>query len=121
VASNNPVTHALTAEMATRLNQPTDALRHYVIASQLDPTNAGYRFNVAVLRLESPEASQSTEARQTLESMREDPAWREAALRWLLAKSSQARGHPAARKFSQELIQAPQHKFQDLASTFAGG
>lgn len=113
VASNNPVTHALTAEMATRLNQPTDALRHYVIASQLDPTNAGYRFNVAVLRLESPEASQSTEARQTLESMREDPAWREAALRWLLANRLKHEDIPAARKFSQELIQAPQHTFQD--------
>jgi len=112
-ASNNAVTHALSAELALRMSKPGEAAKLFETAQQLDPANEGYRFNLAVLRLESPDPKIAAEARQTLETMRAGARWKETALRWLVAERLKRDDAAGARQWSEELIAAPQRTFED--------
>lgn len=112
-ATNLVPFHLVSAEMALKLNQLGEAERHLAIASALQPTNTLHQLNLAVLRLQSTDATIATEARAVLGRLRTDPAVGPDALRSLVADLSRRGELAAARASSTELLADARSTFED--------
>jgi predicted Zn-dependent protease len=110
--------HAVAAELALRLKKPQEAIAQFEQASRLEPTNELHQLNLAVLRLQSTNASAASTARASLERLRASTNVGSVALRWLVAESLDRNDLPAAERFSRQLLadahSAPEDRLQQL-------
>ncbi len=106
--------HAASGKLAELRQDAANAEAHWAKAVALDPQNQGYKFQLALVRLSSPEPGNRAEARRALEELRTDPKQRAAALRTLVIDRV-ARGEPAeeARVLAEELQALPEAIFSD--------
>jgi predicted Zn-dependent protease len=110
--------HAVAAELALRLKKPGEAIAQFEQASRLEPTNELHRLNLAVLQLQSTNASAASAARATLEGLRASTNVGVVALRWLVAESLDRNDLASAERFSRQLLvdahSAPDDRLQRL-------
>jgi len=101
------------------LKDVTAASARFEQASRLEPTNALYDLNLAVLQLESTNAALAAEARARLDRLAASPELGALALRWLVAASLAAHDLSGAERFSERLLAkaqaAPADRLQHLS------
>ena len=112
-ATNVAAYHAVSAELALRLKNPSEALRQFREASRLEPTNELHQLNLAVLQFHSTNTEQLAAARATLERLRTSTNVGAVALRWLVAESLGRNDLPAAEQFSRQLLADPRSQPDD--------
>jgi len=99
--------HAVLAELALRRKRPAEAIAQFEQASRLDPTNELHQLNLAVLRLQSTNATELAAARATLDRLRTSTNVGTVALRWLVAVSVDRDDLATAERFSRQLLADP--------------
>ncbi len=87
--------------------------RHFAAALEKEPQNETYQYNLAVVRIKSPEPERSDPARETLQRLAKNPAFRAGALRALLNDAVQHRDTDAANQYAQDLQMSPEVTFSD--------
>ncbi len=87
--------------------------RHFAAAVEKEPHNDLYQFNLAVLRIRSQNADESSRARGTLERLTQMADFRPGALRALLTDAIQRNDFVAAEKRAQDLQMSEQVRFSD--------
>jgi len=87
--------------------------RHFAAAVEKEPNNDLYQFNLAALRIKSPDEKKSAAARQTLERLAKVAPFRAGALRALLSDAIARDDLSAADRFVQELQMNPEVTFSD--------
>ena len=112
-ATNSAAYHAVSAELALRLRNPSEALIRFHEASRLEPTNELHQLNLAVLQLQSTNTEALATARATLERLRTSTNVGAVALRWLVAESLGRNDLPAAEQFSRQLLADPRSQADD--------
>jgi Tfp pilus assembly protein PilF len=87
--------------------------RHFAAALEKEPNNETYQYNLAVVRIKSPEAEKSDPARETLRRLSKNPAFRAGSLRALLNDAVQHHDSEAANEYAQDLQMSPEVTFSD--------
>jgi predicted Zn-dependent protease len=87
--------------------------RHFAAAVEKEPGNELYQFNLAALRIKSPDQEKSAAARETLERLAKVAPFRAGALRALLSDAVVRDDFPTADRYAQELQMSPQVTFSD--------
>jgi predicted Zn-dependent protease len=105
--------HVLSAELALKLNKPTEAATHFEEAKKLEPNNELHRLNLAVLGLNSTNSNTSSEARAELERLRTNPNVGAVALRWLVSEKLRTKDLAGAEDFSRQLLADPRANLDD--------
>ena len=105
--------HVLCAELALKLNKTSEAAAQFEEASRLEPTNELHQLNLAVLRLQSTNASLASGARATLERLRASTNVGAVALRWLVAENVRRKDLATALHFSLQLLADPHSVLDD--------
>ena len=112
-ASNTVAFHLISAQLALKQNRLTAAEEHFKEAGRLEPTNHLHRLNLAVVRLQSPDASSVAEAKAELESLQTNPQIAEHALRSLAVHHLRRKEFAVAQEFSTRLLNHPRASFLD--------
>ncbi|MBV9010174.1 MAG: hypothetical protein JO354_13575 [Verrucomicrobia bacterium] len=86
---------------------------HFAAALAKEPQNETYKYNLAVVRIKSPEPAKSDPARETLRRLANNNAFRAGALRALLNDAVQHRDLEAANHYAQDLQMSPEVTFSD--------
>ncbi|PZR75150.1 MAG: hypothetical protein DLM73_06060 [Chthoniobacterales bacterium] len=76
--------HAASGRLAEMKKNPAEAESHWAKASEIEPGNLGYQFQLALIRLGSKDPAKREAALQTLERLRADPKQRTGATRALI-------------------------------------
>jgi hypothetical protein len=105
--------HAVSAELALRLDRRAEAIAQFAEAARLEPTNELHQLNLAVLQLSSTNTATATAARATLERLRTSTNVGTVALRWLVAESLGRDDLSAAEQFSRQLLAQPHAPLDD--------
>jgi predicted Zn-dependent protease len=87
--------------------------RHFAAALEKEPQNETYQYNLAVVRIKSPEPERSDPARETLRRLAKNSGFRAGALRALLNDAVQHRDTEAANRYAQDLQMSPEVTFSD--------
>jgi thioredoxin-like negative regulator of GroEL len=87
--------------------------RQFAAALEKEPHNDLYQFNLAVLRIRSSNAEESSSARDTLDRLTKTQDFRAGALRALLNDAIQWNDFPRAEKLAQDLQMSEQVRFGD--------
>ncbi len=87
--------------------------RHFAAALATEPQNETYQYNLAVVRIKSPEPERSDPARETLQRLAKNPAFRAGALRALLNDAVQHHATDAANRYAQDLQMSAEVTFSD--------
>src|SRR5439155_591048 len=87
--------------------------RHFAAALAKEPGNETYQYNLAAVRIKSPDPQKNAEARATLEHLVKSAPFRAGSLRALLNDAIQHSNLEAADRFAQELQLSPQVTFSD--------
>jgi Tfp pilus assembly protein PilF len=87
--------------------------RHFAAALEKEPKNETYQYNLAAVRIKSPEAEKSNSARETLRRLANNPAFRAGSLRALLNDAVQHHDSDAASQYVQDLQMSPEVTFSD--------
>ncbi|MEY2491601.1 MAG: hypothetical protein QOH24_552 [Verrucomicrobiota bacterium] len=87
--------------------------RHFAAAVEKEPGNELYQFNLAALRIKSPDQEKSAAARETLERLAKVLPFRAGSLRALLSDAVLRDDFPTADRYAQELQMSPQVTFSD--------
>jgi predicted Zn-dependent protease len=87
--------------------------RQFAAAVEKEPHNDLYQFNLAVLRIRSSNAEESSHARDTLDRLTKTQDFRAGALRALLNDAIQWNDFPRAEKLAQDLQMSEQVRFSD--------
>lgn len=87
--------------------------RHFAAAVEKEPQNDLYQFNLASLRIKSPDLQKSDPARATLERLKGTTAYRAGSLRALLSDAVQRNDLGTADRFAQELQMSAEVTFAD--------
>jgi Tfp pilus assembly protein PilF len=87
--------------------------RHFAAALEKEPKNETYQYNLAVVRIKSPELEKSDPARETLRRLAKNPAFRAGSLRALLNDAVQHHDSEAANQYVQDLQMSPEVTFSD--------
>jgi hypothetical protein len=87
--------------------------RHFAAAVEKEPGNELYQFNLAALRIKSPDQEKSAAARETLERLAKVAPFRAGSLRALLSDAVMRDDFPTADRYAQELQMSPQVTFSD--------
>jgi hypothetical protein len=87
--------------------------RQFAAALEKEPHNDLYQFNLAVLRIRSSNAEESSSARDTLDRLSKTQDFRSGALRALLNDAIQWNDFPRAEKLAQDLQMSEQVRFGD--------
>jgi hypothetical protein len=104
VATNLASYHVLAASLAVALRRPDAAEIHFEAAVGLDPTNQLDALNLAIIRLESTNATRAASARALLETLRTNESLAVPALRALVADRLMHRDVAAAQSYSTQLL-----------------
>lgn len=110
---NTVAFHQLSAMVAIGLNQIALADYHLSRARELDPQNKSLQFNLAVIHLQARNQELVRAARQTLEQLRHDPAFRKDALRHLALAAMHERDYARTVEFTRSLVEGPQADISD--------
>jgi hypothetical protein len=86
---------------------------HFAAALDKEPQNETYQYNLAVVRIKSLAPEKSAAAREALQRLAKNAAFRAGALRALLNDAVQHRDPELADRFAQELQMSPQVTFSD--------
>lgn len=86
---------------------------HFDIAVQKEPKNDLYQFNLAAIRIRSPEPEKNAQARETLERLDHNPEFRAGALRALLNDAVERKDFESADRYAQQLQMSPDVTFSD--------
>jgi tetratricopeptide (TPR) repeat protein len=86
---------------------------HFAAAVAKEPANDVYQFNLAVLRILSPDPEKNAAARDQLERLSKVPQFRTESLRALLDNALKQNQADAANELAQELQMSPQVTFAD--------
>ena len=87
--------------------------RHFAAALEKEPRNETYQYNLAVVRIKSPDSQKNAQAREALEQLAQSAPFRAGSLRALLNDAIRHSDLKAADRFAQELQLSPQVTFAD--------
>jgi Tfp pilus assembly protein PilF len=87
--------------------------RHFAAALEKEPRNETYQYNLAVVRIKSPDSQKNAQARKALEQLAKSAPFRAGSLRALLNDAIRHNDLKAADRFAQELQLSPQVTFAD--------
>lgn len=110
---DKPAYHVVAGWLARAQGNEKAVEDHFAAAVAKEPTSDLYQFNLAVLRIRSPEPQKYEEALNTLERLRKVQGFRAGSLRALLADAVQRDELERADILAQELQMHPQVTFAD--------
>lgn len=105
--------HVVAGWLARAQGNDVEVEQHFAAAVEQEPANDLYQFNLAVLRIRSPDPEKNDSARETLQRLSKVAAHRPGALRALLADAVQHDQLDRADSLAQDLQMSPQVTFAD--------
>jgi hypothetical protein len=105
--------HIVAGWLARAEGNVAEQEHQFAAAVQKESANDVYQFNLAVLRIRSPDADKRTDARATLERLSKTTGFRTGALRALLNDAVDRSDFAAADTFAQQLQMTQQVTFND--------
>lgn len=105
--------HVVAGWLARAEGNPAEQERQFAAAVEREPQSDLYQFNLAVLRIRSPDADESSNARTILERLTKVADSRAGALRALLGDAIQRNDFATAEKRAQDLQMSEQVRFSD--------
>jgi hypothetical protein len=105
--------HVVAGWLARAQGDEAGQERHFAAALEKEPGNETYQYNLAAVRIKSPDPTKKAQARQTLEHLVKSAPFRAGSLRALLNDAIQNNDFEAADRFAQELQLSPQVTFSD--------
>ena len=105
--------HVVAGWLARAEGNVPEQEHQFAAAVKKEPGNDLYQFNLAVLRIRSPDPEKRTDARATLERLSKTTGFRTGALRGLLNDAVERSDLAAADSFAQQLQMAQQVTFND--------
>ena len=105
--------HVVAGWLARAQGDETSQERHFAAALAKEPGNETYQYNLAAVRIKSPDPQKNAEARTTLEHLVKSAPFRAGSLRALLNDAIHHSNLGAADRFAQELQLSPQVTFSD--------
>ncbi len=105
--------HVVAGWLARAQGNHAEEERHFAAAVAQEPKNDVYQFNLAVLRILSPNPEKSAAARNELERLSKTAQFRTPALRALLENAVRQNQMPAAETLAQDLQMSQQVSFSD--------
>jgi len=103
----------VTGAFAVATGQFQEAEATFEAATKLQPANPVPRLNLAIIRIQRKDPQLAAEARQTLESLRTNPAVRSDALRHLTLDATRRTNHSRASVLARELARETNASFND--------
>lgn len=105
--------HVVAGWLARAQGDEAGQERHFAAALEKEPRNETYQYNLAAVRIKSPDSGKRAQARETLEHLVKSAPFRAGSLRALLNDAVQHSDFEAADRFAQELQLSPQVTFSD--------
>src|SRR6266513_3068987 len=105
--------HVVAGWLARAQGDEAGQERHFAAALAKEPGNETYQYNLAAVRIKSPDPQKNAGARATLEHLIKSAPFRAGSLRALLNDAIQHSNLEAADRFAQELQLSPQVTFSD--------
>src|SRR6059058_2528424 len=105
--------HVVAGWLARAQGDEAGQERHFAAALAKEPGNETYQYNLAAVRIKSPDPQKNAEARTTLEHLVKSAPFRAGSLRALLNDAIHHSNLGAADRFAQELQLSPQVTFSD--------
>ncbi|PYK72990.1 MAG: hypothetical protein DME44_02860 [Verrucomicrobia bacterium] len=105
--------HVVAGWLARAQGDETSQERHFAAALAKEPGNETYQYNLAAVRIKSPDPQKNAEARTTLEHLVKSAPFRAGSLRALLNDAIHHSNLGAADRFAQELQLSPHVTFSD--------
>jgi hypothetical protein len=106
--------HASMGHLAEVKKESADAEHHWQKATELEPNNGSYQFQLASIRLGATDPSKRQNAREALGNLRQDPQLRAGATRLLVLDGLGLREEPGRlRALANELQGYPEASFGD--------
>jgi Tfp pilus assembly protein PilF len=105
--------HVVAGWLARAQGDEVGQERHFAGALEKEPGNETYQYNLAAVRIKSPDPQKNAGARATLEHLVKSAPFRAGSLRALLNDAVRRSNLEAADRFAQELQLSPQVTFSD--------
>ena len=105
--------HVVAGWLARAQGDEAGQERHFAAALEKEPGNETYQYNLAAVRIKSPDPQKNAQARATFEHLVKSAPFRAGSLRALLNDAIQHSNLEAADRFAQELQLSPQATFSD--------
>ena len=105
--------HVVAGWLARAQGDEAGQERHFAAALEKEPHNETYQYNLAAVRIKSPDSQKNTQAREALEQLAKSAPFRAGSLRALLNDAIRHNDLKAADRFAQELQLSPQVTFAD--------
>jgi Tfp pilus assembly protein PilF len=105
--------HVVAGWLARAQGDEAGQERHFAAALEKEPRNETYQYNLAAVRIKSPDPQKNARARETLEQLVKSAPFRAGSLRALLNDAVQHSDFEAADRFAQELQLSSQVTFTD--------
>ena len=105
--------HVVAGWLARAQGDEAGQERHFAAALEKEPRNETYQYNLAAVRIKSPEVRKNAQAREALEQLAKSAPFRAGSLRALLNDAIRHNDLKAADRFAQELQLSPQVTFAD--------
>jgi predicted Zn-dependent protease len=105
--------HVVAGWLARAQGDEAGQERHFAAALAKEPRNETYQYNLAAVRIKSPDPQKNAQARATFEHLVKSAPFRAGSLRALLNDAIQHSNVEAADRFAQELQLSPQATFSD--------
>jgi predicted Zn-dependent protease len=105
--------HVVAGWLARAQGDEAGQERHFAAALEREPRNETYQYNLAAVRIKSPDSQKNAQARGALERLAKSAPFRVGSLRALLNDAIRHNDLKAADRFAQELQLSPQVTFAD--------
>jgi predicted Zn-dependent protease len=105
--------HVVAGWLARARGDEAGQERHFAAALEKEPRNETYQYNLAAVRIKSPDLQKNAQAREALEQLAKSAPFRAGSLRALLNDAIRHNDLEAADRFAQELQLSPQVTFAD--------
>ncbi len=105
--------HVVAGWLARAQGDEAGQERHFAAALEKEPRNETYQYNLAAVRIKSPDSQKNAQAREALEQLAQSAPFRAGSLRALLNDAIRHNDFKAADRFAQELQLSPQATFAD--------
>ena len=105
--------HVVAGWLARAQGDEAGQERHFASALEKEPRNETYQYNLAAVRIKSPDLQKNAQAREALEQLAKSAPFRAGSLRALLNDAIRHNDLKAADRFAQELQLSPQVTFAD--------
>ena len=105
--------HVVAGWLARAQGDEASQERHFAAALEKEPRNETYQYNLAAVRIKSPDSQKNAQAREALERLAKSAPFRAGSLRASLNDAIRHNVFKAADRFAQELQLSPQVTFAD--------